>query len=127
MGLKDNLSRLSPNKFLEKMQDMFQMYQESQDDYYEEGIKKTKFGSALSAGILAIASIKDEERRRLTSEEMENYMIDKGALPSPVGKKLSDGLRLVLAGLRDLEENAKRKGIIDGIIGSIGLKKYLRE
>ena len=39
MGLKENLSRLSPNEFLEKMQDMFQMYQESQDDYYEEGIK----------------------------------------------------------------------------------------
>lgn len=36
MGLKDNLSKLSPNKFLEKMQDMFQMYQESQDNYYEE-------------------------------------------------------------------------------------------
>ena len=37
MGLRDTLSNLSPNEFLAKMQDMFQMYQESQDDYYEEG------------------------------------------------------------------------------------------
>ena len=42
MGLKENLSRLSPNEFLEKMQDMFQMYQESQDDYYEEGLNEAR-------------------------------------------------------------------------------------
>ena len=42
MSLKENLSRLSPNEFLEKMQNMFQMYQESQEDYYEEGIKNLK-------------------------------------------------------------------------------------
>ena len=39
MGLRDTISNLSPNEFLAKMQDMFQMYQESQDDYYSEGIK----------------------------------------------------------------------------------------
>ena len=33
MGLRENLSRLSPNEFLEKMQDMFQMYQESNDQF----------------------------------------------------------------------------------------------
>ena len=42
MGLKENLSRLSPNEFLEKMQDMFQMYQESQNDYYEEGLNEAR-------------------------------------------------------------------------------------
>ena len=42
MGLRENLSRLSPNEFLEKMQDMFQMYQESQEDYYEEGINEAR-------------------------------------------------------------------------------------
>ena len=36
MGLRDTISNLSPNEFLEKMQDMFQMYQESQDNYYSE-------------------------------------------------------------------------------------------
>lgn len=40
MGLRENLSKLSPNEFLEKMQNMFQMYQESQDDYYEEDYKE---------------------------------------------------------------------------------------
>lgn len=42
MSLRDNLSKLSPNEFLEKMQDMFQMYQESQEDYYEEGLKQDR-------------------------------------------------------------------------------------
>ena len=44
MGLRDNLSRLSPNEFLEKMQDMFQMYQEN----YKDNLKKLNTTTASS-------------------------------------------------------------------------------
>ena len=64
MGLRDTISNLSPNEFLAKMQDMFQMYQESQDDYYEEAkyldneqIEKYKKATAQLIRILEKVSL----------------------------------------------------------------------
>ena len=128
MSLKDNLSRLSPNEFLEKMQNMFQMYQESQEDYYEEA-GGASAGACLNAGISLISSIKYEDRRDLRSEKTEKFMLDTGSLPSSVGAKLSQGLELVFQGLKKIVEdgNKKKSNLIDGYIGSVGIKKYLRQ
>ena len=76
MSLRENLSRLSPNEFLEKMQDMFQMYQESQDDYYEEDYKEN------------IKKMKEQEELS-QSKGITNYKSDKEFYQKSVFSKVT--------------------------------------